>query len=201
MVDRAQNLPPWSAVGSFAARRPLAAGIVVLAVIVAGAAAWRALSSDGPGGSSNRTGDAGAIESPPGPAIGGAPPAGQRASGPGTCAFLSVDDVSRATGATPVELRQSVSPTGGPGCEWAVGAGGAPLQVEVVGGGGAAVAVPGDAVAVEGPWVSATWAPSSRTLTVDEGGGQVFLVRPSDEDAEGARRVAVDVALLVAARN
>ena len=179
-------------------RRPLvvAAGV---AVVLVGFLGWRALTGDDAGSPGT-----GPVDSaPPGPSIDGAPPVALRATGPGTCAFLSTDDVGRAAGgALPVELQQTVAPSGDPGCEWSVGESGEPLYVVFDAGSDAGNGLAeGDREPVDGPWVNGQWSAAAGTLSVDEGTGQVFRVLARAEDPSRARQLAYEIAVLVAARN
>jgi hypothetical protein len=180
-------------------RRPLVVAAGVVAAVLVGFLGWRALSGD-----DSRASGTGPVDSaPPGPSIDGAPPVALRATGPGTCAFLSTDDVSRAAGgALPVELQQTVAPSGDPGCEWSVGKSGEPLYVLFDAGGGAGSGLAGaDSEPVDGPWLHGQWSATARTLSVDEGTGQVFGVVAGAEDPTRARQLAYEIAVLVAARN
>ncbi len=176
-------------------RRPLIVAAGVAAVVLVGFFGWRALSGDD---------TVGPVDSPPpGPSIDGVPPVALRARGPGTCAFLSTDDVSRAAGgARPVELQQTMAPSGDPGCEWSVGESGEPLFVVFDAGGGAGIGLAeADSEPVDGPWLNGQWSAAARTLSVDEGTGQVFRVLAGGDDPSGARQLAYEIAVLVAARN
>jgi hypothetical protein len=179
-------------------RRPLVVAGVVAAVLL-GFLGWRVLAGD----DSGAPGPGQVEPPPPGPTIDGAPPVALRATGPGTCAFLSTDDVSRAAGgALPVELQQTVAPSGDPGCEWSVGESGAPLYVVFDAGSGAGTGpAEADGEPVDGPWLSGRWSAAARTLSVDEGTGQVFSVLAGDDDPSRARQLAYEMAVLVAARN
>jgi hypothetical protein len=122
-----------------------------------------------------------------------------RATGPGSCAFLSTDDVKQATGAPQVELRQTLGPNGNPGCEWALGDDRRVLQLEFQIGRTPAT-LPAQGEDVTGPWRAGKWLTSSRTLFVDAN-GQVLFVRAADNDAGRAKDSAVAVAALAARRN
>ncbi len=180
-------------------RRPLLVAAGVVAVVLVGFLGWSALTGDDTGAPG--TGPFDSV--PPGPAIDGAPPVARRATGPGTCAFLSTDDVSRAAGgALPVELQQTVAPSGDPGCEWSVGEPGEPLYVVFDAGTGAGIGLAeADSEVVDGPWLNGQWSAAARTLSVEEGPGQVFRVLARADDPSRARQLAYEIAVLVAARN
>jgi hypothetical protein len=180
-------------------RRLLVVAAGVVAAVLVGFLGWRVLAGD----DSGAPGPAQVEPPPPGPNIDGAPPVALRATGPGTCAFLSTDDVSRAAGgALPVELQQTVAPSGDPGCEWSVGESGEPLYVVFDARSGAGIGLAeADIEPVDGPWLNGRWSPTARTLSVDEGTGQVFSVVAGAEDPSRARQLAYEMAVLVAARN
>ncbi len=180
-------------------RRPLVLAVGVVAVVLVGFLGWRVFAGDGSGALGT-----GAVESPPpGPSIDGAPPVALRATGAGTCAFLSTDDVSRAAGgALPVDLQQTVAPSGDPGCEWSVGESGEPLYVVFDARSGAGIGLAeADSEPVDGPWLNGQWSVAARTLSVDEGTGQIFSVVARADDPSQARQIAYEMAVLVAARN
>jgi hypothetical protein len=119
-------------------------------------------------------------------------------TGPGLCAFVSIEDVIKATATPRVELRQMMGPNGNPGCEWEPGDDRRALQLEFQLGPAPAGLPPGEDV--PGPWQAARWDASSRTLHVDAN-GQVLFVRASEDDPGRAKDVSIAVATLVAQRN
>lgn len=124
-----------------------------------------------------------------------------RAIGQNACAFLSLEDIQRATGAQPVELSQMVGPSGNPGCEWVVGPERAALQLEFVGvGPGPRPTLPSAGEDVTGPWEAGKWVPAKRSIYVDRTTGPFYL-RVSDPDVGHAKEVAMKVALEVVRRN
>ena len=176
-------------------RSRLAAGAAAALVLAIALLLWRN-ASEGDGAA--RSGGSGST-TPAAPAngSGGSATNVQRSTGPGTCAFLSVDEVKQATSAATVELRQAVSPAGKPGCEWVLGDERRRLVLELQPGRTASTLPPGEDVS--GPWDSARWVPSTRTLYVVVRGQELSLVA-TDGDPARARTDASAVAALVAAR-
>ena len=135
----------------------------------------------------------------PAPTPGATAPGG-RPAGEGTCAFLSTDDVARVADVTKVELRQTLGPGGGPGCEWVLGEERAALQLEFLD------AVPGGAPpipegeAVSGPWEDGRWVVGTRSVYV-KGSDLSILVRSSDTDPARAKTVATKLAALALERS
>ena len=173
-------------------RNLLVVAVLVVAVGIAFAVLRSGDSGDdaAPGGTPSAPGDATTAPTSPSDVV--------RATGPGSCAFLSTDDVRAATGAAQVELRQSLGPNGNPGCEWMLGDERRILQLEFQPGRAPANLPEGDDV--PGPWRAARWVASSRTLYVDANGLALFL-RATDNDPGRARDACTAVGALVAERN
>ncbi len=177
-----------------ALRRNVVVGaVLLLAVVVVG------LVVASSGGDGDAPSAATGTTAAPAPTASTTPSGAVRATGAGSCAFLSTDDVRRATGGATVELLQMLGPNGNPGCEWALGDERRLLQLEFQTG-RAPATLPAQGEDVPGPWRAGKWLATSRTLYVDAG-GQILFVRAADNDPARAKDVSTAVAAMAADRN